>query len=321
MRPQFRVFADDRDITSRIAERLIEMTITDEAGFQSDALTISVDDADGVLAVPRKGARLAVHLGYEETGLAYMGEFVVDEPELSGPPDKIVIRARGADLRQELKTSKTRSWDKVTIDDIVRAVAGEHNLQPKVAEQLAATFIEHIDQTGESDLHFLTRLAKEYDAISKPAGPNLLFAPRNLGKTVSGKDLPPIVLAKSDVTTYRLVLADRSDIGHVVAYWQDKAKARRAGETVGDKTKPGKTLRKTYPTAEEARAAAASELASLQRGRKNLDITLPGNPLVIAESPITLSGGWRDGFTGDYVAVRVEHRVGGGGYTTSFTAN
>ncbi|MFM9587188.1 hypothetical protein, partial [Streptomyces caniscabiei] len=70
MRPQFRVFADDRDITSRIAERLIEMTITDEAGFQSDALTISVDDADGVLAVPRKGARLAVHLGYEETGLA-----------------------------------------------------------------------------------------------------------------------------------------------------------------------------------------------------------------------------------------------------------
>ncbi|WP_435055982.1 hypothetical protein, partial [Shigella sonnei] len=79
--------------------------------------------------------------------------------------------------------------------------------------------------------------------------------------------------------------------------------------------------RKTYPTAEEASAAAASELASLQRGRKNLDITLPGNPLVIAESPITLSGGWRDGFTGDYVAVRVEHRVGGGGYTTSFTAN
>lgn len=321
MRPQFRVFADDLDVTSRIAERLIEMTITDEAGFQSDALTISVDDAGGVLKVPRKGARLAVHLGYEETGLAYMGEFVVDEPELSGPPDKIVIRARGADLRQELKTSKTRSWDKVTIGDIVRAVASEHNLQPKVAEQLASIAIEHIDQTGESDLHFLTRLAKEYDAISKPAGPNLLFAPRNLGKTVSGKDLPPIVLAKSDVTTYRLVLAERSDVGHVVAYWQDKAKARRTGETVGDKAKPGKTLRKTYPTAEEARAAATSELASLQRGRKNLDVTLPGNPLVIAESPITLSDGWRDGFAGDYVAVRVEHRVGGGGYTTSFTAN
>lgn len=297
------------------------MTITDEAGFQSDALTISVDDAGGVLKVPRKGARLAVHLGYEETGLAYMGEFVVDEPELSGPPDKIVIRARGADLRQELKTSKTRSWDKVTIGDIVRAVASEHNLQPKVAEQLASIAIEHIDQTGESDLHFLTRLAKEYDAISKPAGPNLLFAPRNLGKTVSGKDLPPIVLAKSDVTTYRLVLAERSDVGHVVAYWQDKSKARRTGETVGDKAKPGKTLRKTYPTAEEARAAATSELASLQRGRKNLDVTLPGNPLVIAESPITLSDGWRDGFAGDYVAVRVEHRVGGGGYTTSFTAN
>lgn len=321
MRPIFKILADSRDVTARIAERLIEMTITDEAGFKSDALTITVDDSDGLLEVPRKGARLEVHLGYQETGLAYMGEYVVDEPELSGPPDKIVFRARGADLRQNLKTSKTRSWDKVTLGDVVQTVAGEHELQAKIADVLSGTYIEHIDQTGESDLHFLTRLAKEYDAIAKPSGKNLLFAPRNQSKTVSGKDLPSLVLAKADVTTYRVVLADRSAIGHVIAYWQDKAKAQRVAVIIGDEAEPGKALRKTYPTPAEATAAATAELASLQRGKRDLSLTLPGNPLVIAESPITLSAGWRDGFAGDYIATRVEHRLGSGGFTTSITAN
>ncbi len=321
MTPDFRIFADERDVTERIARRLLELSITDEAGFSSDALTLTVDDADGLLSVPRKGATLAVYLGYKEVGLAHMGEFIVDEPELSGPPDKIVIRARGADLRGHLKASKTRSWSNVTIDEIVRVIASEHDLQAKVAEQFSGIVIAHIDQCGESDLHFLTRLAKEYDAVSKPAGVNLLFAHRGLSEAVSGEALPSITLARSDVTTYRLVLSDRSDIGCVTAYWQDKGKARRTGETVGDRTLPGKTLRSTYPSAAEARSAATSELSALQRARKNLDITLPGNPRIGAESPITLSGGWREGFEGEYVAVRVEHRLSANGYTTSFSAN
>jgi len=321
LRPIFKIYADSQDVTARIAERLIDMSITDEAGFKSDSLTVTVDDSDGRLEVPRKGARLEVHLGYQETGLAYSGEYIVDEPELSGPPDKIVFRARGADLRENLKTSKTRSWDEVTMGDIVQTISAEHELQPKIAEALSSIKIAHIDQTGESDLHFLTRLAKEYDAIAKPSGKNLLFAQRNQSKTVSGANLPAIVLAKTDVTTYRLVLADRTAIGHVVAYWQDKGKAKRTGVVVGDKIEPGKTLRKTYPNADEAREAAEAELASSQRGKRDLSLTLPGSPLVIAESPITLLGGWRDGFAGDYVATRVEHRLGSGGFTTSITAN
>ncbi|MGI0120274.1 contractile injection system protein, VgrG/Pvc8 family [Zooshikella sp. RANM57] len=321
MQPTFNIFADDKDITYHIEKFLTDLSVTDEAGFQSDSLTLTVDDPNGILSVPKKGVHLRVYLGYQETGVAYVGEFIIDEPELSGPPDQIVIRGRGADLRNNLKSSKTRSWDRILLGDIVKKIAGEHQLKPKVAIQLAQQFIEHIDQTHESDLHFLTRLAKEYDAISKPAAGDLLFTHRNQSKTVSNKDLPALVLKRSDVISYRLVLADRSDIGHVVAYWQDKNKAHRISETVGDKSKPGKTLRKTYMNANEARSAAKSELSALQRGCKKLDITIPGNPRVIAESPIVLSDGWREGFVGNYVAVRVEHRMGNSGYTTSVSAN
>ncbi len=321
MRPEFQIFADSLDVTERIAERLIEMTVTDEAGFRSDTLTLTIDDSDGLIEIPKKGAKLEVYLGYRPSGLARMGEYTIDEPELSGPPDRIIIRARGADLLQHLKTNKTRSWDKKTLGDIVGGIASEHGLQSKISAVLTSVIVDHIDQTAESDLHFLTRLAKLYDAIAKPAGSNLLFAPRNQSKTASGKKLPTIELKKTDVSSYSLVLPGRSKVGHVVAYWQDKSKSRRTGVTVGDKTEPGKTLQTTYSTTEEAKSAAQAELAALKRDRKELSLTLPGDSQVIAESPIALTRGWREGYAGDYVATRVEHRLGSGGFVTSISAN
>ncbi len=320
MRPEFQIFADSLDVTERIAERLIELTVTDEAGFHADTLTLTIDDSDGLIKVPKKGTKLEVYLGYRTSGLARMGEYTVDEPELSGPPDRIVIRARGADLLQHLKASKTRSWDKKTLGDIVGSIASEHSLQSRISALLSTVLIDHIDQTAESDLHFLTRLAKLHDAIAKPSGSNLLFVPRNQSKTASGKKLPSIDLKKTDVTSYRLAFPDRSKIGHVVAYWQDKSKSRRTGVTVGDEDQPGKKLKNTYPTAAEAKSAAEAELASYQRDRKDLSLTLPGDPQVIAESPIVLSKGWREDYAGDYVATRVEHRLGSGGFVTSISA-
>lgn len=42
-----------------------------------------------------------------------------------------------------------------------------HELEPSINSPLSNTLICRIDQTDESDLHFLTRLGKEHDAIAK----------------------------------------------------------------------------------------------------------------------------------------------------------
>ena len=88
MQPLFRLYAGSKEITAAIRDRLIELVVTDEAGIQSDALKLTLDDRrreDGAIAeLPRIGTVLTVSLGYAETTLVAMGSFIVDEVEKIG---------------------------------------------------------------------------------------------------------------------------------------------------------------------------------------------------------------------------------------------
>lgn len=320
MRPLFQILADGKDITPRLSERLISLSVTDDAAGQSDTLSLTIDDAGGNLLLPRMNAELELFMGYQETGLANMGRFILDEPELSGPPDKLVIRAHAADLLNYFKASRSTSWAQISIADIVATIASRYDLVPRVSEKYQLEIIEHIDQTKESDMNFLTRLATRYDAVFKPVTPYLAFVKKDQGKTASGDVLPPITLDRHQVTNYRLVFSGRSNIGYVAAYWHDRQQAKRIKELAGDEDQPGKHLKVMYPSASEAQAAAQSELAALQRGQRKLSLTLPGDPLLLAGSPLLLRDGWRDGFAGEYNVTRVEHRLGSGGYVSTISA-
>jgi len=96
-----------------------------------------------------------------------MGIYTADEVVVKGPPDTVTIRGKAANLGGSIKEQKTRAWDEKTIREVVRTIAGEHKLQPKVAEAYADFFYDHLDQTDESDLNFLMRLAKGHDALAK----------------------------------------------------------------------------------------------------------------------------------------------------------
>ena len=71
----------------------------------------------------------------------------------------------------------------------MRKIAGAHGLTPAITEALAEIVIAHIDQTHESDMSFLTRLAKRYDAVMNVKDTHLLFVPIGHGTSVSGKPL------------------------------------------------------------------------------------------------------------------------------------
>lgn len=176
MRPAWRILADSTDITAAIADRFLSLRLTDEAGEKSDTTEICLDDRDHAIALPRTGAELEISLGYQETGLASMGLWVVDELELSGPPATLTIRAHAAHLGNSqtakgrmatLRQSRTQNWDNVTLGDLVATIAQRNGFTPRISAALAQTVIEHLDQTDESDLHLLTRLARQYDAVAK----------------------------------------------------------------------------------------------------------------------------------------------------------
>ncbi|SMG64540.1 Phage late control D, partial [methanotrophic bacterial endosymbiont of Bathymodiolus sp.] len=168
MTPDFRIHADSQDITERIQDRLLSLRVTDEAGIKSDTVELNLDDRDGLVIWPVHGAELEISLGYRETGLVRLGLYIVDEVEHSGPPNTLTIRAKASDMRQSLKAPQTRVWDNVTLADLVSSIASEHGLVPKISDSLASIGYTHLDQTEESDLHLLTRLGRENNAVTKP---------------------------------------------------------------------------------------------------------------------------------------------------------
>jgi uncharacterized protein len=323
MTPIFRILADSLDVTARIADRLVSLTVSDEAGWQSDTVEIVVDDRDALLAVPATGAELSVSLGYAETGALDMGLYRVDEVEMSGPERQMRIRGKASDSRDKemlgrIKAPKSRSWHETTLGDLVKSIASEHGFDPVVGDALAGIAIPHVDQSEESDINLLQRLARDNGAIVKPANGKLLFVLRGEAKTASGKAMPNIALGPGDVDTWRVTLAERAKYRSVVARWQDQGSADLVPEQVGEGD-PVYSIRHTYRDAAQARRAAEAKLDAFQRGAATLDITMPARPEVGAECTLYLAG-FRPGVDGRWVITRAEHRIEDGGYTCSVSA-
>lgn len=320
--PTWRIIANQSDITDAIADRFISLSLTDAVGMESDTLEVTLADNNPhqPIAVPPTGAELELFLGYDGINQR-MGLFICDEIELAGWPGEMVIRARAAVYDQsnggksDLQTQKTRSWEKETkLGDMVAKIAKEHGLEPAVADSLKSIQLPHIDQADESDINLLTRVARKYDAIVKPANGKLVLAKRGESKSVSGDELAPVALDPSDCASWRMVMAKRETAGMVVAYWHAVQSAKRNEVKVG-KGEPVRRLKQYYPDEAMALAAARADLARRERAQETISLTVTGSPLIAAEAPLTLTG-FRPGVDGEWLISRVMHRLAkSSGYT------
>ncbi len=121
--PQWRVVLDGIDLTQRIAPHLLDLTRTECRGGEADQLDLRIHDHDGKMALPRRGVRLSVALGWKATGLVDKGSFIVDEVEYSGATDVITVRARSADLTADMRLRRERSWHNTTLGAVLNTLA------------------------------------------------------------------------------------------------------------------------------------------------------------------------------------------------------
>jgi len=323
--PQYKLIANDKDITATIRQRFMHLRLTDESGLESDVLEITLSDSDpsNPIDIPPTGAELEFFLGYNGNAQR-MGLFVVDEFEFSGWPGEMVIRAKATAFtqskkgKQPMQTQKTRSWPAGTIGAMVQKIASDNGMKAAVSESLADIDLPHTDQTDESDLNLLIRIAKRFDAVVKTAGGKLVFAKKGEAKTMSGTELPKLTLTPSHVSNWRMTLSKRETAGQVTAYYQALKEAKRHAVTAG-KGEPERKLKMTYPTQALALAAARSDLEKRARGEKTLNISMPGRPDVMAEQALTLQG-FRPGVDGDWRITSVTHNLDENGYSVSFEA-
>lgn len=317
----YHVIVNGLDITSTVNARLESLSIIDNAGHKADTLSLSLIDFDGKLEIPPTGAAVEIKIGFKKSGLISKGIYTIDDIEHSGPPDIVTISGASANMGGTLPGQKSRSFSKTTLGEIVTTIAAEHKLTPRISPALAGIRINHIDQTAESDLNLLSRLANRYGGIATVKEDRLLFIPEGAATTVSGIPLDTLTLARIDIANHRWQSIDRDSYSGVKAAWNDKSGGKRKWLHVGESTKL-KELRESYEGEEEARTAATAELARIKRGQAELSISLSKpNPSLIAETPVKTTGLKQKIDEQNWVADTVTHSISpSSGLTTSFTA-
>jgi uncharacterized protein len=322
MRPAFLIRADGADITALIADRLISLSVVDRAGVKSDRLTLDLDDRDQRIALPSKGAKLEVSLGYLPGQLVRVGQYIVDEVSVSGPVRTMSISANAADMTGTIKAPKERSFHGVTLGAIVYTVAAENGLIPAVAPELESKPMPHIDQT-ESDMQLLTRICADIGAVCKVADGRLVVGKHASGKTTGGaggagapQDIPPAIISVGMCGSWSATLAGRAEYKSVTAVYQDTDSGERKEVAVGE-GEPSIQLRETYPDQQAASDAANSKMQGLGASGGSVKISgMTGDANLAAETPVTLVG-FRAGIDGPgWLAVGVTHSLSRGSFTT-----
>ncbi|SDK67462.1 contractile injection system protein, VgrG/Pvc8 family [Billgrantia gudaonensis] len=315
--PDYRLTLAGQRISPQLGARLQRLRLTDRRGLEADQLDLTLEDHDGRLALPPRGAELHLAMGWKGEPLVDRGTYIVDEVEHSGAPDVLTIRARSADMRQGLPGKRTQSWDDIALGDIIATIAERHDLEPKTGQHLQGIYLEHIDQTEESDLHFLTRLAERYDAIATVKAGRLLFIPEGTGTTAGGTEIPPIRLTRQAGDRHRYSVTDRDAYTGVVAEWHDPDAAEPREVIAGSAGEP-KRLRPTYATEADALAAAESEWQRLQRGGAAFTLDLAeGRPELNPETPVTLAGWKREIDATAWLITEIGHELSDSALTSS----
>lgn len=324
MTPEFQVIADQKDITELLRDRLLSIRTTDKPGLESDECQIHIDDRDGAVAFPRKGATLEISLGYEGKGLAFIGRFKVDEIEITGPPQTIVIRAKPANIAATMKGQKRYSWEDVNLASIVGDIARRNKLQPMCKVEAS---VPRADQINESDMHFITRLARQHGATATVKDGKLIVATRGDGKSGSGKPLPSVTLHRDDLASYSLTFPDRALFGEVQANYHNVKTGKL--ETIvlqnpgapSNVQAPKYTERHVHPTRASAKAAADSRMAALSRATMTGKLELmQGRADVGAEKWVAING-IKDEANGTYLIESVEQNFSKSAWVTSVNIN
>ena len=302
MIPVYEITADSARITEAIRSRFKSLSVTDAAGYESDQLTLVLEDTPDpmtgqLIELPTKGVMLEVALGYQQNDKASVipaGRWIVDEVEPSGGVggDIITITANGAKFTRNLKEKKTRAWKNIDLPGILETIGSEHQLTVKVQEQFKKVVFDQLDQTGESDINFITRLAKDHDALGKVIGDILIFNPRNCGKNSSGQNLPTVSLgAPGNISTWRLNQPTRTKYGSVAAKWYNVTNSQYFTEKAGE-GEPVLNIEKIHANQAQAKAAAQSKFKSSKRSDATLNLSgsVPFGTLLLAEFNLNVFG-------------------------------
>jgi phage protein D len=220
-----------------------------------------------------------------------------------------------------MKECVTKHWHvcetHMKLGDILANIAGKHGLKANIDAKYMNMQLDHIDQTEESDFHFMSRLAERYDAVGKVSNGVLVFSEQGTAHAADGRPMPTITIKRGMGDSHHHVRKGRLEYGGVKAFWWDKDEAQRKSYTAGGGGGKIKMLKGEFPTCAEATDAANAEFKRLSRDASTIELSLAnGKPECCAEQFVILEG-FRPEMNTTWVSTEVTHTMSAsGGFST-----
>lgn len=315
-----------------VGAKLIMVQVTDHEGEQADQISIEIEAGTPIIAAPRKKAKIECSMGFAEIGVDFMGSFEAHDIEKEVLPWRIRINGKAADMSGTAKQHRDKHYDEQTLGQIYRTIAGRNGWSAQIDPALASIMPRdgqgngYVAQIGESDLHFAPRLARRYGGLATVKNGRLIVQKQGSGKSPGGADMPVVVLTREQIKqgTTRIQWGDREKHKKVKAHHHNHKTGER--ETYEAEAQPDGeadfTLRHSYGSADEARAAADAKANDLGRNADYAATTVVGNPWIKAGCPLQFAIGDPDADTQSFIIQNAIHviSVQQRAYTTAIQA-
>jgi phage protein D len=305
--PVFFIKANGVDITAKLANLGISMTVTDNEGINADSLEIGIDDKDGLVDTPKAGAVLQAIGGYKGR-LRDFGRFSVDSVNLTGWPQRIVISAKSVAAKSLAKQRQTLAFKPAnfpTYGAILEHIAGMVGIAPAIHSTIAQ--IENIYEAmaDETGTQFILRLCDKLGATISIKDQRLVAVPKGGGQSASGKSLGSITVTRpGNLLSYSATWDDNQAYSSVAASYYDRGKNEKKTEVCtvenprGDPQAwnglPVWNIREPYENQAAAKRAAKAKAADIQRAQGSATFEINGDPFALAEATAIVSGARKD---------------------------
>ena len=308
--PRFEVTINGKNVTDDISAFVSQVEYADRIEEASDEASLVIDDIAGIWQTdwyPQQGDSLTLKMGYPGNMLD-CGSFEIDEIELSSPPDRLTVKAIAAAITESMRTRNSRAFEKQSLKDIAQFVADKHSLKLMGdTSRLANIEIGRKTQDNESDLSFLSNVAKKFGIIFAVRGDQLIFLdPEELEKANSVAEIHRFNLSRfsfKDKTsdTYQEASVSHRDVKtNSVVKWSIQSS--------GDPTKldeikaPGRV-----ENASQAEAVADGAIRESNKDKLTGTFTIDGNPLLVSGANVDMQG--FGGFSGKWTIKESTHRI------------
>lgn len=293
--PNFKLLANDKDVTDQLKKELKSITFKDETNEQADDLTIKVG---GEFARPKYEDELKLYLGYG-TDLVYCGLFVVQTTTRESN-DILSISATGVNFSNVLKEKRDITYEKISIKDICSQIANRNVL--KLKSDFDDVYLLSIAQSSESDLHFLNRLATDYNAIFNIKNGTLIFT-HKIKENKKNADLPSYTISADDVYPITIKHSNKTLYKSCKSIWHD-TKENRTKEIIVGVGEPVLINKGNFKNAAEAKLKAQAKLERAVQGLVTGSLSLEGE-VIFAGGKLNLVNTLED--DGEYQIKSVNH--------------